>query len=79
MTKDEINKIINDLDCNKATGYDEISPQILKWSASIILEHLCKIINKCVSTGIYPDVLKIAKVTALHKGGDQIVFFFRYF
>ena len=71
VTNAEIEKIINELDCSKATGYDEISPQILKWSASTILDSLCKIVNKCVRTGTYPDILKVAKVTALHKGGDQ--------
>ncbi len=71
VTKTEITNIINDLDSGKATGYDEISPQILKWSTPIIIDPLCKIINKCIRTGTYPDILKIAKVMALHKGGDQ--------
>ena len=26
--------------------------------------------NECIQQGIFPDVLKIARVTPLHKGGD---------
>ena len=71
ITEDEVNKIIFDLELGKAIGHDGISAEILKWCAPYILNHLTKIFNKCAEKGIYPNMLKIAKVTALHKGGDK--------
>ena len=71
VTEEEIKKIVNELQIGKASGFDEISPQILKWSITLISQPLCKIINNCIEKGKYPDILKIAKVIALHKGGDK--------
>ena len=33
--------------------------------------YLCYIYNRCVTTGSYPDTLKIAKVTPCYKAGDK--------
>ena len=35
----------------------------------LIIVSLCFIINKALSTGTYPDKLKIVKVIPIHKGG----------
>ena len=73
ITEDEVSKIIFDLELGKAIGHDGISAEVLKWCAPFILNHLTRIFNKCVEKGIYPNMLKIAKVTALHKGGDKSI------
>ena len=67
----EVSKIIFDLELGKSIGYDGISAEILKWCEPYILNHLTNIFNKCAEKGIYPNMLKIAKVTAIHKGGDR--------
>jgi len=33
----------------------------------IIASHLCKLLNLCKAKGIYPDILKTAHITPLHK------------
>ena len=38
--------------------------------ADLVVVPLCRIINLSFSTGVFPDVLKVAKVIVLHKGGS---------
>ena len=67
----EISDIIkNDLQNHKSPGYDNVHAVLIKWSSHIISPILEKIFNRFFDIGDYPDYLKIAKVTALHKGGD---------
>ena len=55
----------------KATGHDELPGKFLNISASIAAEPLAKLFNLSISTGEYPDVLKIARVLPIHKKGDR--------
>ena len=52
----------------KSTGPASIPIKLLKLVADLIVVPLCRIINLSFSTGIFPDILKIAKVIVLHKG-----------
>ncbi len=54
----------------KSTGPASIPIRLLKLVADLIVVPLCRIINISFSTGIFPDVLKVAKVVVLHKGGS---------
>ena len=56
-----------------STGPDNIPSILLKWIIHIIAPILADIFNQFVTRGIYPDVLKTAKVTPLHKKGDNDV------
>ena len=67
----EILKTINSLKNTNSTGYDDFSTKFVKLSASLIAPDLAKIFNLSISTGIYPDNLKIAKVIPIFKKGDQ--------
>ena len=67
-----VRKRINELKTNKAAGYDNISAKMLKWLVDVIAPLLTQVFNKYLSIGKYPDLFKIAKVTALHKGGEKI-------
>ena len=63
------------LDCIKNANINKamkgIPPKIIKWLADDIAPVLTKIFNKFFDSGIYPKIFKIAKVTALSKGGDK--------
>ena len=37
----------------------------------MISRHLARVFNKCLETGSYPDILKVAKVIPLHKKGSK--------
>lgn len=64
----EVNYLIKSLELNKAVGYDHISNNILKRSSAFITWPLTICINKTLSTGIYPDALKVARVLPIFKG-----------
>ena len=53
-----------------ASGYDEIPVKVLKYVITIISPVLTFIINLSFRTGIFPDKLKIARVTPIFKSGD---------
>jgi hypothetical protein len=67
----EIEKIIKNLPWKNSYGYDEIPMTLLKISAPYISSPLCYIINKSLSTGIFPSRLKYSSVTPLYKKGDK--------
>ena len=51
----------------KSSGYDEISSDIIKHISPSVFETLRYIFNLSTEKGIFPDQLKIAKVTPLFK------------
>ena len=62
-------KLIYNLDSNKASGYDDISPFILKTAVHIISLPLSIILNLCISNRVFPNNLKVAKVIPVYKSG----------
>ena len=71
ISNEEILELIQSLP-NKASGPSSIPLKLLKVVVDLILIPLCHIINMSFSTGIFPDLLKIAKVLPLHKGGSTL-------
>ena len=69
ISEEEILNIINALP-NKSSGPTSIPLRLLQDASDIIITPLCHIINLSLSTGIFPDILKITKVVAIHKGGS---------
>ena len=67
VTQDNTLKVINNLKPKSSTGHDGISTILLKFIAHDILHILTGIINQSLSTGIFPDSLKIAKITPIFK------------
>ena len=67
---DEITKIIQKLDTNKAAGGDNISCKVVKTIAKYISEPLACILNNCIATATFPDKFKIADVIPILKSGD---------
>ena len=67
----EVKNVILKLNTSKATGYDGISPELLKDSAEIIAESLTVIFNKSIETGIFPDDLKVSCISPIHKGESK--------
>ena len=63
----EIIDIIKQLDDNKSSDF---SPKVLKHINHIISPVLKGLFNNCLRLGIFPDELKIAKVTPLFKSGN---------
>ncbi len=62
---------IKTLENSKGTGLDGISANYLKLVADIVSPVLAKIFNLSLHTGIFPDQLKKAKITPIHKKGSK--------
>jgi hypothetical protein len=61
------------LNTSKSTGSDNINARFLKLSAFIIAPILTQLFNLSLSSGVFPDVFKIAKVIPIHKSGPKSV------
>ena len=67
----EVHKGLKELDARKAIGADDIPTKFLQINSKILAKYLQKIINNSFLTCTVPEIWKCAKVTALHKGGDE--------
>ena len=74
VDKDIVDKTIKELNVKKSCGHDNISTILLKAIQHIILGSLTLIINQCITTNIFPDKLKIAKVIPIYKKDDDDIF-----
>ena len=61
---------INKLKNRNSSGVDEISNKLLKAIGTELSKPLTIILYQCLLTGLFPDLLKIAKVKPLFKHGD---------
>ena len=71
VTQQEICKIVEKMKPKHSAGYDDVSNLLLKKIVNVIKLPLCVIFNKSLSSGVYPDLMKLAKVIPLHKGGEM--------
>ena len=67
VTEAEVLKLLNNLDVNKSTGSDNLPTKIIKLTAIIILEPLCRLFNKSLRMGLFPLTWKEATVTPIFK------------
>ena len=65
----EIIDSVRNLKNTNSTGHDEFSNKFIKLSLPILAPALEKIFNLSLSSGIYPDKLKVAKVIPIFKKG----------
>ena len=68
---EEIKKLISEIEIKKAIGPDKISAYLVNISSAVIAPVLSKLFNKCMREGTFPNLLKIAEIIPLHKGGDK--------
>ena len=70
VTETEVFNIIVDIKKSHSSGMDNISSNILKSVAHYVIQPLTFLINWSISEGVFPDVLKTAKIIPLFKKGD---------
>ena len=63
----EIFKLLKIIKPKRSSGHDNMSTQFLKQIDTAIANPLSVIINKSMETGIFPDILKLAKVIPVYK------------
>ena len=70
INESDVLTTINKLKNKNSSGIDEISNKLLKAIGTELSKPLTIIVNQCLLTGIFPSLLKIAKVKPLFKRGD---------
>ena len=68
----EIVETITGMNIHKLPGPIDIPVILIKEAKFLIARFLARSFNYCLETGNYPDILKIAKVILLHKGGSKL-------
>ena len=71
-TPSEINDIICQLDNKSTSGNDYISNQIVKASKNVTSPFLSFLVNLSFEKGIFPSVLRKAKVIRVHKDNSRL-------
>ena len=62
---------INLLPMKKSVGHDNIPVTFIKLVVKIVAPFLIKVINASFELGMFPNILKIAKVIPIYKSGDK--------
>ena len=71
VTKSQVERIMKILITSKAAGIHNIANKILKDSYQVIAPFHSEIFNWSISTNVFPDDLKIGKVSPIHKSNDR--------
>ena len=71
-TPDEVQKIIDKLDPNKAADIYGISTKLVKDGGLVMTEIITFLFNMSISQGKFPDALKNAKVIPIHKDDSRL-------
>ena len=66
-------KIVDKIKPKTSSGLDGISNVLLKSLIHVIKVPFCHVINSSLAEGVFPDLMKIAKVQALYKAGENNV------
>ena len=69
--QDDITKIIQKLDQNKAHGHYNIIIHILKICGSSIYKYLELVFKQCIETGVFHSEWKNGNIVPMHKKGDK--------
>ncbi len=64
-------RLIKNMDINKCCRSDTPKIKFLVLSADLIAPFITKIFNLCISTGIFPESLKMAEVVPIFKSGSR--------
>ena len=68
----EVMTIVLQLDVTKSSGPSDIPLNILRLAAHIIVPQLVKVFNCSFEKGIFPDLMKLAKVIPIFKTGSKL-------
>ena len=71
ISEEAVMEVLNNLKQKLSCGHDGISSRLLKASKTVVCKPLTLIINQTLTSGIFPDTLKIAKIIPLFKKGDK--------
>ena len=67
-SSEEIIAIIKNFENGKAS---DIPVSVIKRTSLLISPMLCQLYNECLKSGVFPDCLKVGKITPIFKKGDR--------
>ena len=70
-TRDDVYKIMKNMNPKKSCGYDGIPPKLLKIAAEELTKPVTDLINESISSQCFPNNLKLAEVSPLYKANDN--------
>ena len=73
ITPGNVTNMINNFLPKSSCGHDGLSMKLIKSLKEYLFRPLSLVINQSFCTGIFPDKLKIAKITPLFKKGDESI------
>lgn len=68
-----VEKLLRTVDETKATGSDDVPGILLKSCSDLLAPSLTSVFNKSLTSGVFPDRMKLAHVCPLFKGGDSTI------
>ena len=71
LSQEEVKKVLQQLNSQKAVGPDKIHNKILSASREVITEGLTLLFNRCLNEGKFPLSWKIALVSPIFKKGNR--------
>ena len=71
IEEDEVFSMLQKLNICKSAGIDALGPRILKLAAPVITKPITHLINISIKEAIFPDDLKMAKITPIYKKGER--------
>ena len=69
---ERVEKIINTINIKKATGADNIPAKVVRQCEVTVAQQLSSLIHLSKNTGVFPDSLKVAQITPIHKKNDPL-------
>lgn len=73
VDESEVLEEISKLKSKASPGYDGLKASLIKKLNDVLAPYLVKLINVIISTGIFPDCLKRARVTPVYKEGQKFL------
>jgi len=74
VTESQVIRVIDKLPPKASAGIDGLSIRLLKEIKMEISKPVTIIVNQAINTGVFPDLLKIAKIVPVLKKGDNAIF-----
>ena len=73
VNESEVSKALSDLKSKSSSGIDGLSTKMLKQISPVVTTPLTYIINTSIVSGVFPDIWKHSKITAILKRGDPML------
>ena len=73
VKQSQIYEKLKNLNVRKSTGFDQIPPKLVKLGAEQLSGSLTYMVNECIRTSSFPDLLKRAEVTPIYKKDDMLL------